>query len=111
MALKPATDYSADAAYTYVAVQTEPKIGDIRTGEQKRTADGVPQWTVDAIRKDPAGSSALISVTIESETEPAVTGPVHFEGLRVGLWHQQERNASGLYWKANKVAASGGGKA
>lgn len=106
MALKPATDFATDAAYTYVAVQTTPENDGIGPdAPQKVNAEGVPQWTVDLIRQDPDGQSALISVTISARTAPNVTGPAALKGLRLGQWMSRDRaGQGGLFWQAESIA-------
>lgn len=106
MALKPATDFAPDTPYTYVAVQTTPKSDGIGPdAPQKTTADGVPQWTVDLIRQDPAGQSALISVTIPARSAPNVAGPAVLKGLRLGQWMSRDRaGQGGLFWQAESIA-------
>lgn len=106
MALKPASDFATDTAYTYVAVQTAPKSDGIGPdAPQKTNNEGVPQWTVDLIRQDPAGQSALISVTISARTAPTVAGPALLKGLRLGQWMSRDRaGQGGLYWRAESIA-------
>ena len=110
MALKPATDFIPDAQYAYVAIQTAPKADGIGAeAPQKTNAEGVPQWTVDLIRQDPDGQSALISVTIPGRTAPTVTGPATLKGLRLGQWTSSTRaGQGGLFWQAESIAPARG---
>lgn len=110
MALKPATDFQPDLAYSYIAVQTQPKRDGIGAdAEQKRSPEGVPLWTVDAIRSDPSGQTALIAVTIPAATAPEVMGPASFRGLRLGLWLSRDRaGQGGFFWQAEGIAPATG---
>lgn len=107
MALKAATDWVADAPYTYQAIQVEPKLADMRTGEQKVNADGVLAWTVDALRTAPGQPATTISVTVHSHTQPQIDPltQVTFQGLRGFLWDNRKSNAFGVAWSADSVTA------
>lgn len=106
MALKPATDFTVDADYTYMAVQTQPKRDGLGTdAPQKTSPEGLPLWTVDLIRNDSDGQTALISVTIPARTAPEIVGPAQLKGLRLGQWLSRDRaGQGGLFWQAESIA-------
>lgn len=107
MALKPATDHMLDAAYTYTAVQITPKRDGLGAeAPQKTTPEGVPVWTVDALRTAPNGDADLISVSVPAQSQPQVTGPASFRGLRLGLWLGERARQGGIYWQAEQVTAA-----
>lgn len=107
MALKAATDWVADVAYSYQAIQVEPKLADMRTGAQKVNAEGVPAWTVDALRTAPGQPATTISVTVHAEVQPQIDplSQVAFKGLRGFLWDNRKNNAFGVAWSAESVSA------
>ena len=103
MALKPATDFTADVSYSFTAVQVTPKTEGIGPAAiQKQNAEGVPLWTVDALRTG-HGDAALLSVTVAAATAPQVSGPVVFKGLRGALWLGERAKQGGLFWQADAV--------
>lgn len=107
MALKPATDIQLDAEYQYIAVQVTAKgDGFGADAPQKTNPEGVPMWTVDALRTGPDGS-AVLSVTIPAQAAPEVAGPVVFRGLRAGLWLGERARQGGIYWQADAVVTAG----
>lgn len=104
MALKPATGVSLDVRYEYTVVQIEPKLDGIgRDAPQKHSPEGIPLWTVDALRQGDE-AAALVSVTVPGSTQPDVAGPAQFSNLRSGVWLSRERaGQGGLFWQADTV--------
>ena len=106
MALKPATDIQLDTEYSYIAVQVTAKLDGLGADSpQKVSPEGVPVWTVDALRTGPDGS-AVLSVSVPSQSAPEVAGPVRFQGLRAGLWLGERAKQGGIYWQADAVVAA-----
>ena len=104
MALKAATTViPAEGAYTFTVVQVEPKQdGFGADAEQKKSAEGVPLWTVDALRQSADGAD-LVSVTVPAASKPTVLGLARFENLRAGLWLGEKARQGGLFWQAEAV--------
>lgn len=103
MALKPATTVIPADAYGYTVVQVEEKKDGLgASATQKVTPEGVPVWTVDALRAGPEGAD-LLSVSVPSPAKPEVMGPARFTGLRAGLWLGEKSRQGGLYWQADAV--------
>lgn len=106
MALKPATDFRLDAPYQFTVVQITPKRDGLGAdAAQKTTPEGVPVWTVDALRSA-AGETDLISVSVPSPSQPTVSGPAAFKNMRLGLWLGEKSRQGGLYWQADAIAPS-----
>lgn len=109
MALRPVTDFATDTHYSYTAIQTQPKLdGRGPEAPQKTNWEGVPQWTIDALRTGSDDSSDVLTVTVAAATAPSVTGPVAFENLRGRMWHIPEKDGkpsnAGLSWFADAVS-------
>lgn len=103
MTLKPATDFITDASYSFTAVQVTPKAEGIGPDAvQKKDKQGLPLWTVDALRTG-HGDAALLSVTVAAATAPQVSGPVAFKGLRGAVWLGERPRQGGLFWQADGV--------
>lgn len=103
MALKPATDHRLDIQYAFTVVQITPKRDGLGPdAAQKTTPEGIPTWTVDALRTAD-GETDLISVTVPSPQQPQVSGPAVFKGLRLGLWLGERARQGGIYWQADAV--------
>lgn len=100
MALKPATDFSADTDYNYQAIQVEART-DFNTGELKKDKDGQYLWNIDCLRTAPNEPATTVSVTVASPTNPEVSGMIHFEGLRMSYWSNSSN--SGVSWRAISV--------
>lgn len=103
MALKPATTVIPADTYTYTVVQVEAKTEFGKDGLQKQSPEGVPLWTVDALRHGPDGA-ALVSVTVPASTQPNFSGSATFENLRSGMWFGDRPKQGGLFWQADSVA-------
>lgn len=105
MALKPATTVVPAAdAYTFTVVQVEAKMdGFGEEAAQKKSPEGVPLWTVDALRQHAADGADLVSVTVPAAQKPGVLGPARFDCLRAGLWLGEKARQGGIFWQADAV--------
>lgn len=104
MALKPATTVIPADVYGYTVVQVEEKRDGIgAAATQKVTPEGIPVWTVDALRTGPEGAD-LLSVSVPAPAKPEAMGQARFTGLRAGLWLGEKSRQGGIYWQADAVA-------
>lgn len=108
MSLKPATTViPAEGAYRYNVAQVEPKRDGMGAeAPQKTSPEGVPVWTVDALRSG-AEATDLISVSVPAREKPTVFGEARFQNLRAGLWLGEKGRQGGLYWQAEAVVPAG----
>lgn len=108
MALKAAASViPAEGSYQYTVVQVGPKMAGLGDGAEQKTREGVPLWTVEALRTGPEGAD-LVSVTVAAPKPPEVTGPASFQGLRAGLWLGDKPRQGGIFWQADGVSAARG---
>lgn len=77
---------------------------------QKGNADGIPQWTVETLRRgQDEEASELLNVTVTASEKPDVDGPARFEGLVAIPWEFSGR--SGVALTAAAVVSARAGSA
>lgn len=77
---------------------------------QKGNADGIPQWTVETLRRGrDEEASELLNVTVAASEKPGVEGPAQFESLTAIPWEFSGR--SGVALTASAVVSVRAGSA
>lgn len=84
---------------------------DYETHEQKKNADGVPQWTINVLVRQPdSRRSEQMSVTVAMPQDPSTAiepfTPIAFEGLR--LLTGENNGRTWVSFQADKIGRAGG---
>lgn len=100
--------YLDTAKVTFMVTKPAEEKSD-GSGNQRRTKEGVPMWTVELLAQQEQGG-AVINVTMAGE-KPSVTAGqvVSLEGLEVIPWNQNGRH--GNAFRASGIRPVAAGKA
>ena len=78
---------------------------------QKGNADGIPQWTVETLRRgQDEEASELLNITVAASEKPGVEGPARFEGLTAIPWEFSGRSGVALTASAVVATRAGSGR-
>ncbi|MGO2780631.1 hypothetical protein [Glutamicibacter arilaitensis] len=94
---------------TFQVITVAPRVD--REKVQRTDRDGLPQWTVETLRRPVDGSPAeVIAVRVAAATQPQIApmAEVRFKNLEAYFWNMETR--SGISLSADEVVpvASGG---
>lgn len=90
----------------YTVLTVQPRIADIKTGEQKLTKQGVPVFSFDVFAVDKeTGESSVMTVNVPSAQPPVVPlmTEVQINGLAAFMWAMNNGNA-GLSFSADAIS-------
>lgn len=93
---------------SYAPLSVQPKTD--REMAQKANREGVPLWSVTVLHTPEAGKPEVITVTVPGTAAPALAPmqPATWTNLRVDIY--QVGDSSGLYFMADNVSATSGGR-